>query len=72
LLGQNAVQLAFGKMPDYKFQASTDFAIKSESALETWMECQKTILVPETAGDYAAAKVANMDWGVIAVDVQTT
>jgi hypothetical protein len=72
LMGANAVQLGFGKMPDYKFQASTDFAIKSESALEVWMECQKTILTAELGGDYAAAKVAGTDWGVIAVDVQTT
>lgn len=68
LLGANAVQLGFGKMPDYKFQESQDFAIKSESAVEFWMEVQKTILLAETT-DYAAAKVAGTDWGCIAVDV---
>lgn len=70
LLGANAVQLGFGKMPDYKFQESQDFAIKSESALETWMETQKTVLVAET-DDYAAAKIAAVDWGVICVDVKS-
>lgn len=70
LLGANAVQMGFGKMPDYKFQESTDFGITSESALEVWMETQKTILTAETE-DYAAAKVAAVDWGVIAVDVKT-
>lgn len=70
LMGANAIQMGFGKMPDYKFQESTDFGIKSESALEVWMETQKTILTAETE-DYEQAKVANIDWGVIAVDVKT-
>lgn len=70
ILGANALQLGFGKMPDYKFQESTDFGITSESCLEVWMEAQKTILNDEIAGDYKAAKVANLDFGVIAVDVQ--
>lgn len=71
ILGANAVQLAFGKMPDYKFQESTDFGITSESALEVWMECQKTILTAELGGDYTQGKVAGTDWGVIAVDVKS-
>ena len=70
LLGANAVQLGFGKMPDYKFQESEDFGIKSESCLETWMEVQKTILLPET-DDYAQAKIGSIDYGVICVDVKT-
>lgn len=70
LLGANAIQMGFGKMPDYKFQESTDFGIKSESALEVWMDVQKTILTAETT-DYDQAKVASVDWGVIAVDVKT-
>jgi hypothetical protein len=71
LLGANAIQMGFGKMPDYKWQPSEDFGIKSESCLEVWMETQKTILTAET-DDYAAAKLAAIDWGVIAVDVKTT
>lgn len=70
ILGANAVQMGFGKMPDYKFQLSQDFGIKSESALEVWMEVQKTILTVESE-DYEDGKVAAIDWGVIAVDVKT-
>lgn len=70
LMGANALQLGFGKMPDYKFQESQDFGIKSESALEVWMEAQKTILTAESE-DYNAAKVAAMDYGVICVDVKS-
>lgn len=68
ILGAGALQMAFGKMPDYKFQESTDFGIKSESAVEFWMDAKKTKLTAE-AGDYAAAKVAGIDYGVVAVDV---
>lgn len=70
ILGANAVQLGFGKMPDYKLQFSQDFAIKSESALEVWMEAQKTKLLAEST-DYDKAKVAGFDWGVINIDVKT-
>jgi len=44
VLGRGAVQVGFGKQPDYKFKTSQDFDIKSESALEVWMNVQKTIL----------------------------
>lgn len=70
LMGANAVQMGFGKMPDYKYQPSQDFGIKSESCLEVWMETQKTILKDEKA-DYKDAKVADIDYGIIAVDVKT-
>lgn len=72
LLGAGGIQLAFGKMPDYKFQESTDFAITSESAVEFWMDSRKTNLKVESTDttDYAMAKVAGYDYGVIAVDVQ--
>lgn len=70
IMGRNALQLGFGKMPDYKFQESQDFGIKSESALEVWMNVQKTILLQEME-DYRAAKLAGYDFGVIAVDVVT-
>lgn len=69
LMGSGALQLAIGKMPDYKFQASQDFAITSESAVEFWMEVKKCKLTSETA-DYKQAKVAAIDYGVVAVDVQ--
>lgn len=70
IMGANALQIGFGKMPDYKFQESEDFGIKSESALETWLGTQKTRLIAET-DDYSSAKLAGFDWGVIAVDVKT-
>lgn len=70
IMGQNAIQIGFGKMPDYKHQFSEDFAIKSESALEVWTNVQKTKLLAETE-DYKAAKLAGYDFGVIAVDVET-
>lgn len=69
ILGAGAIQMAFGKMPDYKFQASEDFGIKSESAVEFWMEVQKTKLEAENE-DYKKAKRANLDHGVIALDVK--
>jgi hypothetical protein len=69
ILGNAAVQLAMGKMPDYKIQASQDFAISSESALEFWTAVRKTNMTAEN-DDYTAAKVAGLDFGCIAVDVE--
>ena len=67
VVGAGAAQLAMGKMPDYKYQ-SYDFDINSESALEVWTNVQKTRLLAENE-DYAMAKVAGIDFGVVAVDV---
>lgn len=69
ILGAGALQCAFGKQPDYKFQASQDFGIKSESAVEFWMESRKTKLLAENT-DYTAAKIANIDYGIVAVDLE--
>jgi hypothetical protein len=69
ILGANALQMAFGKQPDYKFQASQDFGIKSESACEFWMNTQKVNLTAENE-DYDQAKRASMDNGVVAFDVK--
>jgi hypothetical protein len=68
ILGTGGLQTAFGKQPDYKYQESQDFGIKSESALEVWMESRKTHLKAENS-NYKQAKVADIDYGVIAVDV---
>jgi hypothetical protein len=68
IVGSGALQLAFGKHPDYHWQPSEDFAITSESALEVWCETQKTKLTAENS-DYEAAKIAAIDYGVVAVDV---
>jgi len=72
LLGAGALQLGFGKQPDYKFQPSEDFGIKSESAVEFWMEAQKTKLKLESGSQYNMAKISEMDFGVIAVDLQVS
>ena len=68
ILGASALQLAMGKMPDYKYE-EYDFGINSESLLEVWMNVQKTRLLAENE-DYAMAKVAGMDFGVINVDIK--
>ena len=67
ILGKSAIQVGFGKQPDYKFKSSQDFDIKSESALEVWMNVQKTKLKDEN-GDYDEAKIAGFDYGVVTVD----
>lgn len=69
IMGAGAMQIAFGKQPDYKFKESQDFGIKSESAVEFWMETQKTNMTAENT-DYASAKVAGLDYGCIAVDLE--
>ncbi len=69
ILGAGALQIAFGKQPDYKWQPSQDFAIKSESAVEFWTDARKTKLKAENK-DYKAAKIAEIDYGLIAVDLQ--
>ena len=71
LMGAGALQIAFGKQPDYKYKSSDDFDITSESAVEFWTEVRKTHLKAENA-EYKAAKVSNIDFGVVAVDVQVS
>lgn len=70
IFGAGALQMGMGMMPDYKVQPSPDFGITSESCLEVWTGMQKTRLLAET-DDYAQAKISGMDWGVIAIDVET-
>lgn len=70
LLGAGALQLGYGKMPDYKFKSSDDFDITSESALEVWMEVKKTTLVLEQGKAYNQAKVSGIDYGCVCVDLQ--
>lgn len=70
ILGKGALQIAFGKQPDYRFQESTDFGITSESALEVWTEVRKTKLKKESGKDYNQAKITDIDYGVVAVDLQ--
>lgn len=70
IMGQGAMQTAFGKMPDYKFQESTDFGITSQSAVEFWTEVKKTNLKLDGGSVYKAAKITGLDYGVIAVDIK--
>jgi len=69
IMGTGALQIAFGKQPDYKYQESEDFGIKSESCLEVWVETRKTHLKPENK-KYEGAKISDIDYGVVAVDLQ--
>ena len=70
IIGGNAGQIAWGKMPDYKYQASQDFGITSQSAVEYWFNLQKTKWNPELGGDYDDRKYTNIDWGCIPVDIR--
>lgn len=70
IMGAGALQLAFGKQPDYKFQESQDFAITAESAVEFWMEAQKTKLKLESGTGYKAAKISDVDFGVVVTDLE--
>jgi hypothetical protein len=70
IVGAGALQIGMGKQPDYKFQASQDFGIKSESAVEFWMDTRKTNMTLELGDDYESAKVAGIDYGVVAVDLE--
>ena len=67
ILGAGALQQAFGRQPDYKYQASDDYEITSGSAMELWTNVQTTILKAEN-GEYKDAKVAGFQYGIVAVD----
>lgn len=69
IMGKGALQLAMGKQPDYKYQESQDFGIKSESAVEFWMEARKCHLKAENE-KYKQAQVSDIDYGIVAVDVE--
>jgi hypothetical protein len=70
IMGQGAVCTAFGKMPDYKWKSSQDFDRSSESAVEFWTNAKKTNLTLESGNAYKQAKITDLDYGVIAVDLQ--
>lgn len=71
IVGAGGLQIAFGMQPDYKVQESEDFGIKSESCLEVWCEMRKSVLKPENE-EYKQAKISNLDFGVIALDVKVS
>lgn len=70
ILGENAFQFATSKAPDYKFEESPDFGIKSESCLESWMGAKAVKLYDENS-DYDEAKVAGYDYGIITTTFQS-
>lgn len=67
ILGRMAGELGYGMPADYRFQESDDFQISSESALEVWMNMQKTILRASNS-DYKQAKVADVDFSCVVVE----
>ncbi len=67
VLGAGALQCAFGRQPDYKYEASDDYGITSGSAIELWTNAQATILKAEN-GEYNEAKVSGFQYGIVAVD----
>ena len=69
ILGAGAFQMAMGKQPDYKME-DYDFESKTESAVEFWMEVKKTKLTLESGANYEAAKITDIDYGCIVVDVR--
>jgi len=69
ILGAGALQMAMGMQPDYKWQPSQDFGIKSESALEVWTEVRKARYKLESGKEYNQAKVSGIDNGVVAIDL---
>ena len=68
IVGAGALQKGMGKEPEYMVQESPDFGITTESALEVWVGYKKTKMKAEHS-DYRQAKVASVDFGVIALDV---
>lgn len=68
ILGAGAMQLAMGKMPDYKFQSSQDFGITTQSALEVWCGFKPAKYTAEN-DDYAV-KVGGISNGIVAFDLQ--
>ena len=67
VLGAGALQQAFGRQPDYKYQASDDYEITSGSAIELWTNVQATVLKAEN-GEYKQAKVSGFQYGIVPVD----
>lgn len=68
ILGAGALQQAFGRMPDYKYQESEDFGIKSESLLEVWCNTRTTAMTVENL-DYDT-KIGGISNGSIAIDIK--
>jgi hypothetical protein len=70
LLGAGALQTAWGKDADYVLEWGP-FKKTSTSMLDFWAMFKKTRLTVEVGGDYAG-KVANIDYGIINLDLEHT
>jgi hypothetical protein len=70
IVGAGALQHAWGKMPDYKVQPSSDFGITSESLLEVWTNVKATKLIAEN-DDYSVA-IGGISYGVVGLDVKVS
>ncbi len=66
ILGAGALQMAWGKTPDFRLEEK-DFGNMSQSALVEWLNIKKCILTAEN-GDYEDRKYANIDFGLINVE----
>ena len=69
LLGQSAGQFAYGQPADYQVEP-TRFKRRYDSLLDVFMNFQKTQLELEMGEDYEGATVTELDYGVIAVDME--
>lgn len=68
LIGAGAVQLGYGKMPEYNYAESPDYGIDSTSMLEVWTGMRARVY-NAVRGDYKTP-IANMTFGIIAIDMQ--
>lgn len=69
IIGQMALQFAWGREPDYKLQKSQDFEIDSESCLIVWCGLKPLKLKQENK-DYTTVKASDTSLGFVAVDIQ--
>ena len=75
IMGAGAIQMAWGKSPDYRLEEK-DFGNMSQSALVSWFNVKKCILTAEN-GDYTDGDVRgyqDIDFGIVNVEtyVKTT
>lgn len=72
VLGSMAIKMGLGKSPDYILQYSEDFKIKSESALEAWVNFDKFKLDQSTGKPVPGADPGGVDFGVWVVDIKVS
>ena len=70
LLGANALQVGFSMLPTIELESNNTNNV-DELSLHVFMGAQKSKWDAEAEGDYDDAKSAGLDYGAIAIDVQT-